>query len=217
MDVDETNFVAAAGTVMGEFQRLQVIPEVDAFRYSKIAALAKTASHETAAFTPDKATILEKLDDEITKVQDIVGEGEPLVIIMSMPIRTILNNSQDITKYLDTADFKAGEITTKVKTYNEIPILSVPSARMKTAYVFNDGTTGGQEAGGFKPDTSAKGINWIILSRRAPIAVSKTDKIRIFEPNVNQKADAWKLDYRKYHDLWIPTNKLAGVWVNTGA
>nr|DAZ30284.1 MAG TPA: major capsid protein [Caudoviricetes sp.] len=217
MDVDETNFVAAAGTVMGEFQRLQVIPEVDAFRYSKIAALAKTASHETAAFTPDKATILEKLDDEITKVQDIVGEGEPLVIIMSMPIRTILNNSQDITKYLDTADFKAGEITTKVKTYNEIPILSVPSARMKTAYVFNDGTTGGQEAGGFKPDTSAKGINWIILSRRAPIAISKTDKIRIFEPNVNQKADAWKLDYRKYHDLWIPTNKLAGVWVNTGA
>lgn len=217
MDVDETNFVAAAGTIMGEFQRLQVIPEVDAFRYSKIAALAKTASHETAAFTPDKATILEKLDDEITKVQDIVGEGEPLVIIMSMPIRTILNNSQDITKYLDTADFKAGEITTKVKTYNEIPILSVPSARMKTAYVFNDGTTGGQEAGGFKPDTSAKGINWIILSRRAPIAISKTDKIRIFEPNVNQKADAWKLDYRKYHDLWIPTNKLAGVWVNTGA
>ena len=217
MDVDETNFVAAAGTVMGEFQRLQVIPEVDAFRYSKIAALAKTASHEAAAFTPDKATILEKLDDEITKVQDIVGEGEPLVIIMSMPIRTILNNSQDITKYLDTADFKAGEITTKVKTYNEIPILSVPSARMGTAYVFNDGTTGGQDAGGFKPDTSAKGINWIILSRRAPIAISKTDKIRIFEPNVNQKADAWKLDYRKYHDLWIPTNKLAGVWVNTGA
>ena len=217
MDVDETNFVAAAGTVMGEFQRLQVIPEVDAFRYSKIAALAKKASHETASFTPDKATILEKLDDEITKVQDIVGEGEPLVIIMSMPIRTILNNSQDITKYLDTADFKAGEITTKVKTYNEIPILSVPSARMKTAYVFNDGTTGGQEAGGFKPDTSAKGINWIILSRRAPIAISKTDRIRIFEPNVNQKADAWKLDYRKYHDLWIPTNKLAGVWVNTGA
>lgn len=217
MDVDETNFVAAAGTVMGEFQRLQVIPEVDAFRYSKIAALAKTASHETASFTPDKTSILEKLDDEITKVQDIVGESEPLVIIMSMPIRTILNNSQDITKYLDTADFKAGAITTKVKTYNEIPILSVPSARMKTAYVFNDGTTGGQEAGGFKPDTSAKGINWIILSRRAPIAISKTDKIRIFEPNVNQKADAWKLDYRKYHDLWIPTNKLAGVWVNTGA
>ena len=30
MDVDESNFVASAGNVMGEFQRLQVIPEVDA-------------------------------------------------------------------------------------------------------------------------------------------------------------------------------------------
>ena len=38
MDVDESNFVASAGNVMGEFQRTQVIPEVDAFRYSKIAA-----------------------------------------------------------------------------------------------------------------------------------------------------------------------------------
>lgn len=217
MDVDESNFVASAGNVMGEFQRLQVIPEVDAFRYSKIAALAKGATHETAAFTPTKDNILEALDAEITKIQDIVGDAEPLVIMMSTPARTILNGAKDITKFLDTTAFKAGVIDTKVKTYNEIPIFSVPSARMKTAYVFNDGKTAGQEAGGFKADTTAKDINWIIIARRAPIAISKTDKTRIFAPDINQKADAWKLDYRKFHDLWIPSNKLAGVWVNTGA
>ena len=217
MDVDESNFVASAGNVMGEFQRLQVIPEVDAYRYSKIAALAKTAMHETATFTPDKTNILEALDAEITKIQDVVGDAEPLVIIMSTPVRTILNGAKDITKYLDTAAFKAGVIDTKVKTYNEIPILPVPSARMKTAYVFNDGKTAGQETGGFKADTTAKNINWIIMARRAPIAISKTDKIRIFDPATNQKADAWKIDYRKFHDLWIPSNKLAAVWVNTGA
>ena len=32
MDVNETNFVATAGTVMGEFQRTLVIPEIDAYR-----------------------------------------------------------------------------------------------------------------------------------------------------------------------------------------
>jgi len=83
--------------------------------------------------------------------------------------------------------------------------------------VFQDGKTAGQEKGGFKAAEDAIDINWLITPQNAPIAVSKTDKIRIFEPNVNQKADAWKLDYRKFHDLWIPTNKLAGVWVNTGA
>lgn len=217
MDVDESNFVASAGNVMGEFQRLQVIPEVDAYRYSRIAALAKTATHETAAFTPEASNILSQLDTEIANVQDVVGEDEPLVIIMATPVRTILNSADHITRYIDTTQFKAGAIDTKVKTYNDIPILSVPSARMKTAYVFNDGTTDGQEAGGFKADVSAKAINWIIMARRAPIAVSKTDKMRIFTPEINQKADAWKLDYRKFHDIWIPANKLAGVWVNTGA
>ncbi len=88
---------------------------------------------------------------------------------------------------------------------------------MKTQYVFNDGKEAGQEKGGFKADEGAKVINWIIMAKNSPIAVSKTDKVRIFSPDVNQKADAWKLDYRKFHDLWIPTNRLAGVWVNTGA
>jgi len=217
MDVDESNFIASAGNVMGEFQRLQVAPEVDAYRYSRIAALAKGAAHESAAFTPTKANILEKLDEEITNLQDIIGEDEPLVLIMATPIRTILNGAKDVTKHLDVTQFKAGALNTKVRTYNEIPILSVPSARMKTAYVFNDGKTTGQEAGGFKADTGAKPINWILMARRAPVAISKTDKVRIFEPSVNQKADAWKLDYRKFHDIWIPSNKLAGVWVNTGA
>ena len=217
MDVDESNFVATAGTVMGEFQRTKVAPEIDAYRYSRIAALAKGASHESAAFTPSKDNILGKLDEEIAKIQDIVGESEPLVIIMPIPVRTILNNAKDVTRYLDVADFKAGEVSTKVKTYNEIPILSVPSDRMKTAYVFGDGKTTGQEAGGYKPDTGAKAINWIIMARNVPIAISKTDKVRIFDPDTNQKADAWKIDYRKFHDLWIPSNKLAGVWVNTGA
>nr|DAS85660.1 MAG TPA: major capsid protein [Caudoviricetes sp.] len=217
MDVDESNFIASAGTVMGTFQRDQVVPEVDAYRYSKIAALAKGANRTTDGFTPTDTNILAQLDKEITGLQDTIGESEPLLIIMATPIRTVLNNVKNIERHLDVTQFKAGEINTKVKTYNEIPIFSVPSLRMKTAYVFNDGKTTGQEAGGFKADTGAKAINWIIISRRAPIAISKTDKVRIFAPDVNQKADAWKLDYRKFHDLWIPTNKLAGVWANLGA
>lgn len=217
MSVDETNFVASSGNVMGEFQRLQVVPEVDAYRYSRIAALAKGASQEKATFTPTADNILAQLDDDITAVQDIVGDDEPLVIVMNRKVRTILNNAKGIQKFIDTGDFTAGTVTTKVRTYNEIPIIGVPSARMKTQYVFNNGTTSGQEAGGFKADTQAKDINWIVIAQRAPIAVSKTDKVRIFTPDENQKADAWKLDYRKFHDLWIPSNKLKGVFVNTGA
>lgn len=217
MDVNETNFVATAGTVMGEFQRTQVIPEIDAYRYSKIAALATAKNRTTAAFAPTAANILEKLEADITEIQDVIGEDEGLVIVMSTKLRTILNNADKFNKYLDVTQFRAGAIDTKVKSFNEIPILGVPSARMKTAYVFADGKTANQQAGGFKADTAAKDINWIIMPQRAPIAVSKTDKVRVFDPDTNQSGDAWKIDYRKYHDLWIPEQRFASIRVNTGA
>ena len=217
MDVNETNFVATAGTVMGEFQRTQVIPEIDSYRYSKIAALATAENKVTTGFTPAVATILEKLEAEITEIQDVVGEDEGLIIVMSTKLRTILNNADKFNRFLNVAEFKNGSVNTIVKSFNDIPILGVPSARMKTAYVFNDGKTANQQAGGFKADTSAKDINWIITPQRAPIAVSKTDKVRVFTPDINQKADAWKIDYRKYHDLWIPKNRFAAIHVNTGA
>lgn len=217
MDVNETNFVATAGTVMGEFQRTQVIPEIDSYRYSKIAALATAENKVTTGFTPAVATILEKLEAEITDIQDVVGEDEGLIIVMSTKLRTILNNADKFNRYLNVAEFKNGSVNTTVKSFNDIPILGVPSARMKTAYVFNDGKTANQQAGGFKADTAAKDINWIIIPQRAPIAVSKTDKVRVFTPDINQKADAWKIDYRKYHDLWIPKNRFAAIRVNTGA
>ena len=217
MDVNETNFVATAGTVMGEFQRTQVIPEIDSYRYSKIAALSTAENKVTTGFTPAVATILEKLEAEITEIQDVVGEDEGLIIVMSTKLRTILNNADKFNRYLNVAEFKNGSVNTTVKSFNDIPILGVPSARMKTAYVFNDGKTANQQAGGFKADTGAKDINWIIMPQRAPIAVSKTDKVRVFTPELNQKADAWKIDYRKYHDLWIPKNRFAAIRVNTGA
>ena len=85
---------------------------------------------------------------------------------------------------------------------------------MKTSYKFNDGSTSGQEKGGFEAAEDAQDINWIICPRTAPIAVSRTDKVRIFDPETFQKKRAWAADYRKYHDLWVPDNKLAAMWVN---
>lgn len=217
MDVDETNFVANATNVMAQFQRTQVVPEVDAYRYSKIFALAEAAGKVNGtAYTPIESDILKKLKTDISNVQDIVGEGYELVITMSIPCATVLEQSDKISKQLNVADFTKGSITTKVMSLDNIPIIKVRSNLMKSAYVFNDGITAGQKAGGFVVDSGAKQINWLITARKSPIAVSKTDTMRIFDPMTNQKANAWKLDYRKYHDLWIPDNAKDGIWANAG-
>ena len=38
--------------------------------------------------------------------------------------------------------------------------------------------------------------------------------MRIFDPNTNQKADAWAMDYRRFHDLWILENKVNSIYVS---
>lgn len=210
MDVDETNFVASATTVMGEFQRTKVIPEVDAYRYSRIYALAKDKYGKE--YTPAASTILSTLSEDITAVQDEAGSSD-LVIIMARPVYDMLCNSDKISKLINAGDFKQGELNLAIKMFNGIPLIPVPSARMKTAYKFNDGKTGGQEAGGFEPAADATQINWIICPKSAPIAVSKTDNFKIIDPDVNQTADAWLVGYRKFHDLWIKDNALPSIRV----
>lgn len=213
MDVNESNFVANATNAMGQFQATKVVPEIDAYRYSKIASLAVAGNVASGGNTIDETNVLALLKADITAIEDIVGDI-PLVITMATPIAAILDQNEKISKRLDVTEFTKGDIVTKVKSFDGHPIVKVPSARMKTAYTFYDGKSSGQTAGGFVAAAGAKNINWIITPMYAPIAVNKTDKIRIFDPSINQDADAWKLDYRKYHDLWIMDEALKICRVN---
>lgn len=215
MDVTESNFVATASSVMGEFQRTRVVPEIDAYRYSSIAAQAIAKERAVYQYTPDPATILGKLLDDIAAVQDVVGDNTPLVITMAIPVAAIFDQSEKLSKSFSVTDFRQGNVTLKVQSLNgQHPIIRVGSSRLKTAYKFNDGTTAEQTSGGFKAADDAKDINWIICPRTGPIAVSRTDNVRIFDPQTYQSAHAWAIDYRKYHDLWIPDNKLNQFLVN---
>lgn len=206
MDYDETNFVAGAGTILGEFQRLKVVPEVDAYRYSKIFSLCNPQL-KTGAYTPATGTIYTQLKTDIKNIQDVIGENEPLVIAISHGAALVLDQSSEIEKHISVDDFTNGSITSKVKSLDGIPMFRIPSARFKTAFTFSS-------TNGFSAAATAMNINWIIAARSAIIAIVKTDKPRVFAPDQNQEMDAWKIQYRKYHDLWIKDNSFDGIYVS---
>lgn len=216
MDVDETNFGTSAANVMSEFQRMQVIPEIDAYRYSKLAALAADAGN-SEVYTLDESDVLKKLYSHIYTLADRGIDLAQQVITISYPAYQVLINNSQIQKRIDVGSFEQGGINISIRLLDGIPLIPVTSSRMKSAFVFNDGVTAGQEAGGFAPDAAAVDVHWIVSSRRAPIGISKTDVVRIFDPMTNQKANAWKLDYRKYHDLIVPENKIHEIYVAVSA
>lgn len=211
MDVDETNFVVTAGTVMGEFQRTMVVPEIDAYRYSKLATLAIDASQtRSLAITADN--IVDELLADLNGMEDVIGAKEVVITMNPILAGQLAKAGKD---YISKAMLAKGALSVEVQSFNDNAIVKAPSKLLKTAFEFNDGTTVGQETGGFKAATGALDINWLISTKDAPIAISKTDKVRTFAPDTNQKADAWKIDYRKYHDLWVPASKLTSIYANT--
>ena len=153
VDVDESGFGLAAANVAAEFQRTKVIPEIDAYRYSKLAAAAGISE----SYTPDKSTILSTLLNQLSQVRDITGGEGEAVIIMSRPVYDKLMLSGEISHAVDCAQFKQGELEFGVKTVNGVPVIPVPSARMKTAFTFNAAGDGG-----FAPAGGARDINWLI-------------------------------------------------------
>lgn len=206
MDVDESNFLVTAGNVMGEFQRTKVIPEIDLYRWNAIYTQANTKKHVTAAALT-KDNILEALEADITAVEDKAGTHNGLVIVMNTLTSALLDRA--IPKQLNPVEFTAGQIHTNVQAYNDIPIIKVSSARMKTTVTKDSSTkaiTGGD-----------KDIHWLIFPQFAPIAVSKTDTVRIFDPMTYQKANSWHIDYRKFHDIWIPENRMDAIYAHTDA
>ena len=209
-DVEESGVIDLVSKLASEFQRTMVIPEVDAYRIAHLCALAGAARRRTYAAAV--SSVFTQLATDIGTVRDAVGHDVPLVVLINQKIATMMNNSTEISKRLDVMDFERGEIKTKVKSIDGNALIPVPSSRMHSRI-----TVTADGKGGYAAADGAASINWLITAKNAPIAVSKTDKMRLFDPETYQKARAWHLDYRKFHDLWLPENKKPSTFVNLAA
>ena len=208
---------------MGEFIRTKVVPETDAYVLSKLSRLAVTKSHTVAVGGSSTlaADIYKMLIDAILGAQDAAGSDEELVAFVDSTVFSAIMNSAALSKTLVASEFKHGDINLIVKSVNGVPILHVPSARMKTAYTFYDGTSnpGGtapdERPGGFVPTADANNIGLIVMPKKAASLVRKTEKVRVWTPDQNQDADAWKFQYRLYYDLLIKKSNEDSIYTYT--
>ena len=219
-DNDETGIANLAGQVMGEFVRTRVVPELDAYVLSKLATLATTKSQTVTGTVASQ--IYKMITEAINKVQAVAGYSEPLVCFVDSTVWGALMNTTEVTRQINVGEFKKGSVNTKVKYLNDVPIIPVSDDRMKTAYTFYDGVTddsgssgADQTVGGFVPATSAKKIGILVLPRRAASLVKKSERIRTFTPEQNQKADAYLFQYRIYYDLFVKKSLTGTVYTYT--
>lgn len=215
MDINEANFIPTAGAVMGEFQRTQVVPEIDAYRISKLATETLTADKAGMigeSYVPGTASTsaLRKLKEGIKAVRENYNGA---LICQATP-EFIMELELELAGKIENTTFSKGGIDTRVPAVDRVPLIPTSSNRMYTAIKINDGKTVGQEKGGYEKGTSAKNLNFFICPVTTPIAVTKQDIMRIFDPTTNQRLNAWQMDYRRFHDMWILDNKLDSIYLS---
>lgn len=198
-DMDETGIANLAGQIMGEYVRTKVIPEMDAYTLSKLAGIAVS---KTNTKTLDLSKVYAQFVELVNGVQAKAGFDADLVAFVNADVYAAFMNSTEIQRHITVSDFKQGEVNLKVKKINDVALIPVASDRMKTAY--EDDTTNG----GLKPTSTAKNIGMLVLPKKAASLVKKSEKIRVFEPDTNQDADAYKFDYRVYYDTLVKKSNL---------
>lgn len=204
-DMDETGIASLAGKILGEYVRTKVIPECDAYVISKLAKVAMDKGNLLTDGNLDAP--YEAFCGLVNEVQSIAGYDEELVCFMDSYAYAALCSSSEISKIITVSDFKQGEVNLKVKSINGVAIIPVVSERMKTAYDFSN-----TEAGGFKAADGAREVFMLVLPKSAAHLVKKTEKMRIFTPEQNVGADAYKFDYRIYYDVFVKSSAADTVW-----
>lgn len=215
-DVDETNFALNVGNALRVFLNEKVIPEIDALRIGQVAqaAISYGRIKAQAAASITTANILGLLLADIADVQDKIGETEQLYIQISTGLKSLLEQSTQITRYLNVKDFAVRSATLRLEALNDQYLIGTPSAYMHSVYQLNDGATDGQTVGGVTFANLGPNVNWIIAARPAIDAIARPQINKVIDPDLNQDGEYWKVMFSVYHGLWTMDSKKDGLLVN---
>lgn len=201
-------FNMAFGTLGGEFMRLHVIPETDAVRFAQYAQNAAAANKDTESLSTS-AQVIASLDDATAALDDGEVPYEGRILFVNPTTYKLLKAG--ITRY--TMNGENG-IDYNVEIYNDMRVITVPSARFNTEITLAQ-PTAHDDAGGFTATGST--INYMIIHPTAVMQAVKLATPRIFSPEVNQQANAWMYDFRQYHGAWVKHEKANGIYVSAAS
>lgn len=190
MDNEET-LGQAFGMAVSEFNRVNVGPEVDAYRFAKYATLA--GASKAAALTGGEEVIA-ALREATTAMDEAEVPAEDRVLFITPTLKGIVDD-------MDTT--KSKEVFKRFGA-----VVEVPQTRFYTGVTMNSGAS----SWGYTKD--GDNINFLVVAKSAVVQAKKLALPKIFTPDENQSKDAWKFQYRLYHDAMAYENKKTGIYLH---
>lgn len=208
MDVDETNQVLSAANITAVFNQEHAIPELDAYRYSKLYTEFKANAGVVNTSALTEANILSVFDKMMEDMDEAAVPQSGRMLKVTPPVYTMLKNAEKISRSIDVSG-GANSINRNVRSLDEVTIVTVPSDRMKTAYDFSDG---------FVPAVGAKQINMMLYHTTAILAPVKVADIYLWNKGETpDSAFGYLYQNRSYSDLFVIKAKKAAIAINAEA
>lgn len=208
MDVDETNQVLSAANITAVFNQEQAIPELDAFRYSKLYAefVALGGQVDTTPLTEEN--ILQVFDKMMEAMDEAAVPQSGRMLKVTPRVYTMLKNAEKLQRFIDVSG-GAKNIDRNVRSLDEVTIVTVPSDRMKTLYDFSEG---------FTPGEGAKQINMMLYHPSAILAPVKVADIYLWNKGETpESAFGYLYQNRMYTDLFVIKPKMSAIAINVEA
>ena len=201
---DEETLGMAFGTLVGEFIRTKVVPELDAYRFAVYAG--KASGKPTAAALTTSSGVLTAIDlaQKTLDGKEVPREGR--VLYASEDIYYLLKGALTRTWVSD------GTVDRNIERLDGMDVVMVPQTRFYEGIDLIDGSD--PSTGGYGQTSGKKKLNFLLLHPSAVLQIAKHNPLRVFAPDLNQTADAWLFQYRIYHDAFVYDNKTDSVYVH---
>lgn len=211
-DNEETDGLAVAMATK-EFSRTKVVPEVDAYVFSKLVEYAGTVSSKAISLDDSVGKMgynpngpIQALNDAFEVLSDYEVDEANQVIFCSNKFFNQLRSTGEVVKVLRQTEYKEN-VKFSIGEYEGREIIAVPANRFRTLINLK-----GSE--GYSWDTGSKRIDFIVADKTAVAHVTKYDKIKVFGPSVVQDFDGYKINIRIYHDVFVPDNRRVGIYAH---
>lgn len=206
MDVDETGQALTAANVTKEFNSRHSAPEVDAYRFSKLATEAKKNGYSTAE-TITEENVFRTLKAAIRKVKKYGTQN--LVMYVSVDVMAALELSKDFTRTISNQNIGPSSLETRVTGIDGVKLVEIEAEdRFYDTFDFTDG---------YKPAASAKKLNYLLINKGSVIGGTKHASIYLHAPGSVGQGDGWLYQYRVYHDIFVKEQQKDGVIASTVA
>lgn len=212
--LDKLDTIEDGETVLGnlatEFYRVHAVQEVDAYRFSKLATVYtnETFGNRVVGAIADN-TIISTFNKAFKWMEENKVSAENQLLYVSTDVMEKIRSTNELYRKLSQAEYKNGDVTFTIQTYEGRPIVEVPSDEFYTYC---------KTGKGFYPTANSKLINFLLVDKTCVIPVKRLDFAKVYN---SMDENGSYLGFAGYlltnllnHDIFVTENKMAGVYAH---